>query len=89
MEYLQVKITCIFKCIIHKKYRVKLKYTIYIGVDNKMFEIKKPTSSNKTIRMPDNLIEKLEKLAAQHDISFNQLVVQCCEYAIKNMKKDT
>ena len=51
-----------------------------------MFEIKKPSSSNKTIRMPDNLIEKLEKLAAQNDISFNQLVVQCCEYAIDNLK---
>lgn len=39
-----------------------------------LFEIKKPTSSNKTIRMPDTLIEKLERLAVQHDISFNQLV---------------
>ncbi len=28
-----------------------------------MFEIKKPTSSNKTIRMPDLLIDKLEQLA--------------------------
>ncbi len=53
-----------------------------------MFEIKKPTSSNKTIRMPDNLIEKLERLAAIHDISFNQLVVQCCEYALENMDND-
>ncbi len=42
-----------------------------------MFEIKKTTSSNKTIRMPDNLIERLEHLATLHDISFNQLVVQC------------
>lgn len=50
-----------------------------------MFEIKKPSSSNKTIRMPDSLIEKLEFLAAKHDISFNQLVVQCCEYALGNM----
>lgn len=53
-----------------------------------MFEIKKPTSSNKTIRMPDNLIEKLEHLAAINDISFNQLVVQCCEYALENMDND-
>lgn len=53
-----------------------------------MFEIKKPTSSNKTIRMPDNLIEKLERLAAKHDISFNQLVVQCCEYALDNLGKE-
>lgn len=52
-----------------------------------MFEIKKTTSSNKTIRMPDTLIEKLEHLAVQHDISFNQLVVQCCEYALENLGK--
>lgn len=51
-----------------------------------MFEIKKPTASNKTIRMPDPLIEKLERLAAQNDISFNQLVIQCCEYALDNLK---
>ncbi len=52
-----------------------------------MFEIKKPTSSNKTVRMPDELIAKLEKLAAQNDISFNQLVIQCCEYALKDISK--
>ena len=52
-----------------------------------MFEIKKTTSSNKTIRMPDLLISQLEKLAAKHDISFNKLVVQCCEYAIEHLDK--
>jgi len=51
-----------------------------------MFEIKRPSASNKTIRMPDELIGRLEKLAAQNDISFNQLVIQCCEYALSNMK---
>ena len=50
-----------------------------------MFEIRKPTASNKTIRMPDILIAQLEKLAAKHDISFNKLVVQCCEYAIEHL----
>ncbi len=53
-----------------------------------MFVIRKPESSNKTIRMPNELIEKLEKLAAANDISFNQLVVQCCEYALKNLKEN-
>lgn len=53
-----------------------------------MFEIKKTSSSNKTIRMPDSLIEKLNKLAAKSDISFNQLVVQCCEYAIEHLKRE-
>ncbi|MCM1008708.1 MAG: DUF2610 domain-containing protein [Ruminococcus flavefaciens] len=50
-----------------------------------MFEIKKMTASNKTVRMPDLLIEKLKKLAEENDIPFNQLVVQCCEYAIENL----
>lgn len=49
------------------------------------FIIKKPTSSNRTIRMPDTLIEKISELAAEQDVSFNQVVVQCCEYAIKNI----
>ena len=52
-----------------------------------MFEIRKPTASNKTIRMPDTLIEKLERLAGEHDISFNQLVIQCCEYAMEHLNK--
>ena len=51
------------------------------------FIIKKPTSSNRTIRMPDTLIDKIAKLAAEQDISFNQVVIQCCEYAIDNLPK--
>ena len=51
-----------------------------------MFEIKKPQSSNKTIRMPDELIAEIEKIASDKDISFNQLVIQCCQYALKNLK---
>ncbi len=50
-----------------------------------MFEIKKVQSFNKTIRMPEDLIAELEKLANKNDISFNQLVVQCCEYALENL----
>lgn len=50
------------------------------------FIIKKPTSSNRTIRMPDDLIETLGKLANEQGISFNQLVVQCCEFALENLK---
>ena len=56
-------------------------------MSDKTFKIKKPQSSNKTIRMPDELIEKMQSLADSNDISFNQLVVQCCEYALKNMNK--
>ncbi len=52
-----------------------------------MFEIKKNNNSNKTIRMPDELIERLQVLADKNDISFNQLVVQCCEYALNHINK--
>ena len=49
------------------------------------FIIKKPTSSNRTIRMPDTLIEKMGKIASEKGISFNQLVIQCCEFALDNL----
>lgn len=53
-----------------------------------MFSIKKNESSNKTIRMPNDLIERLEKVAGDNDTSFNKVVVQCCEYALDNMKSE-
>jgi len=49
------------------------------------FIIKKPKSSNRTVRMPDDLIEKINKLANEQDISFNQLVIQCCEFALGHL----
>ena len=50
-----------------------------------MFVVKKPEASNKTIRMPDELIAELERIAAEKNVSFNQLVVQCCRYALDNL----
>lgn len=52
-----------------------------------MFVVQKNEATSKTIRMPNALIEQLEEIAANEDISFNQLVVQCCEYAIANLPK--
>lgn len=52
-----------------------------------MFEIQSQQKSNKTIRMPDELINRLQTIADQNNISFNQLVVQCCEYALNDMEK--
>ena len=49
------------------------------------FVIKKPTSSNRTVRMPDELIEKIGNLANDKGISFNQLVIQCCEFALEHL----
>lgn len=52
-----------------------------------MFVVQKNEATSKTIRMPNALIEQLEEIAANEDISFNQLVVQCCEYAIATFLK--
>lgn len=53
-----------------------------------MFMVKKGGASNKTIRMPNELIERLEEIAKENDVSFNKIVVQCCEYALDNMKQE-
>lgn len=52
------------------------------------FIIKKPSSSNRTIRMPDTLIDTMGKLANERGISFNQLVVQCCEFALEHLQQN-
>ena len=52
-----------------------------------MFEIKKEEYINKTFRMPVSLVKQLETLAQNEKVSLNNLIIQCCEYAIKNLKK--
>lgn len=42
----------------------------------------------KTVRLPVPLLEKLERLAYKNNLSFNQLVVQCLNYAIENLMDD-
>ncbi len=52
-----------------------------------MFKVAKPEYSNKTFRMPNDLIFDLEKLAQEKQVSLNQLVIQCCKYALQNLEK--
>lgn len=52
------------------------------------FDVVKKESINKTVRMSTDLIAKLEKLANIRNVSFNQVVVQCCEYALANLSAD-
>lgn len=54
-----------------------------------MFIVQKQETTNKTLRMPDDLIEQLEEIATLENISFNQLVVQCCEYAINHLPRSS
>lgn len=54
-----------------------------------LFKVQKTEYSNKTFRMPNDLIEKLEQLANNKDISLNKLVIQCCEYALDNLDDES
>ena len=40
-----------------------------------------------TIRFTEDLFDGLHEIAAQNEISFNLLVLQCCKYAMDNMEE--
>jgi hypothetical protein len=50
-----------------------------------MFKVVKPEYTNKTFRMPTELVKTLGQTAHDMGVSMNNLVVQCCEYAIGNL----
>ena len=52
-----------------------------------MFKIKKEEYVNKNFRMPVTLVKKLEVLAQNNNVSLNNLIIQCCEYAVDNLKE--
>ena len=57
-----------------------------------MFEVEnkfKNANVARTVRFTENLFEQLNEIAAKNDVSFNLLVLQCCQYAIDNMKEDS
>ena len=64
-----------------------LKY-IQKGSDS-MFTVKKTEMVNKTFRLPADLVERLSAVAQEQGVSMNNLVAQCCEYALGQMKEDS
>jgi len=52
-----------------------------------MFKIEKPEMINKTFRLPARLVADMQKIAQNEGISLNNLVVQCCEYALSKLSK--
>ena len=49
-----------------------------------MFKVEKTEYVNKTFRFPKEFVEELQIFASKNDISVNELVIQCCKYALKN-----
>ena len=55
----------------------------------KMWKIQKGYDSvSKSFRLPAELVDKLEKLAFDNNLSLNQLVIQCCKYALNNLEEE-
>ncbi len=52
-----------------------------------MFKIEKKEHITKTFRLPIDLVQEMEELAQKESISLNQLVIQCCRYALKHLEK--
>lgn len=50
-----------------------------------LFKVKKHEYINKTFRMPLELVKKMEIIAQDKRVSLNNLVTQCCEYALENI----
>lgn len=53
-------------------------------IDNEM----KNANIARTVRFIEALFERLNKVAATDNISFNLLVLQCCKYALDNMDEE-
>ena len=65
------------------------KVTIIYGGENAMFQVRQTEEMiNKTFRLPQSLLDELAKVAEHEKVSVNNLVRQCCEYALANMKAE-
>ena len=55
----------------------------------KKFRIPKtPSSTNKSIRFPDDLIEQVEEAIRGQDCTFSAFVVEAVRVALENLRED-
>lgn len=43
-------------------------------------------TETKTFRIPKSLMEQLEKLAQENNVSINGLIIQCIRFALDNLE---
>ena len=41
---------------------------------------------NKTVRLPEDIIQKIDKIASEKNISFNKVVLKIIEYGIDDVQ---
>ena len=54
-----------------------------------VFKLKKEyvEYENKSLRLPKDLITKIQELANKNNMSFNRVIIQCIEYALENSEE--
>ena len=52
------------------------------------FKVEKEEYINKTFRMEKKLVDELEMICDQKNISLNKLVVKCIKYALDNLEEE-
>lgn len=53
-----------------------------------MWKIQKGYDSvSKSFRLPVELVDELDKLAYENNLSLNQLVIQCLNFALENLDR--
>lgn len=50
-----------------------------------MFYVHRTEMVNKTFRLPEELVNRLAAVAQQQGVSMNNLVAQCCVYALDHL----
>ncbi|MBQ8836264.1 MAG: hypothetical protein IJ002_01990 [Clostridia bacterium] len=56
-----------------------------------MFHVDKGSKAanvQRTIRFTEDLFDRLVKTANENEVSFNNLVLQCCKYALDDMENE-
>ena len=57
--------------------------------EKKKFIVKKTEESvNRTFRFPKSLMNNLTNVAKNNNVSLNSLVIQCCEFALKELENE-
>ena len=50
--------------------------------------VERKESVNKCVRFPISLMNKIEDVLKDYDISFSQFVIQACEYALSDLETE-
>jgi len=52
-----------------------------------MFKIRRESAEyeSKSLRLPVEMIEQVQRLADENNLSFNRVIIQCVEYALAHL----